>query len=100
MQNVLRKFDDLLMSQQFAFLHYFMSGDGPREPEQEVVDLFEECKKLTDEEQQKVSNYVRSWAENLTREEMFAGARRERLERSSKRSKFCINDFFRGKNKK
>lgn len=82
MEQVMEKFNNLMMGQQFDFLDFFLGGGGPKNPEPEVVALYEEWQKLPKEEQNRVESKVKGWAFSLTREEMFIGAREERRRRS------------------
>lgn len=83
----MEKFDGLMMSQQFAFLDYFITREGPSNPEAEVVELYEIFKLLSSEEQDKLEEEVRAWAASLTREEMFVGAKEEKRRRTEKNNK-------------
>lgn len=84
MENVMQKFEKLMMSQKFDFLECFISIEGPRNPETKVVELYNEVKKLPKHEQDAIGEQVKNWAFSLTREEMFLGAKEEKMERSQK----------------
>lgn len=85
MQNVIRKFDGLLMGQQFDFLKCVDRDRQACDFEAEVVELYQEYAKLSKYEQEQVKKYVTNWVVSLTHDEMLEGARHENLVRSSQK---------------